>query len=157
MFYSVFVRTDIRFLLPRFSHSLCKRTVFLPFYLSVAKGITHRLSIRHETAFLFRKLGYYYWLKSILLFILYALLYTYVLFTIMPLYFTIISVSFLSLLNKPKHAQRTLTIFLHSKYSYMFRCSRIILMSIKTSAKQKFEAPWRWCRCTETCRSTYDI
>jgi len=115
-------------LLPRDSRSLCERTVSLP------------LSIRRETAFLFRKLGYY-WLKSILLFILYALLYNYVLFTIMPVYFTSISASFLSLLTKPKHAQRILTIFLHRKYSYMFRCTRIILMSIKTLAKQKFKAP----------------
>jgi hypothetical protein len=23
--------------------------------------------------------------------------------------------------------------------------------------KQKYKTPWRWCRCTETCRSTYDI
>lgn len=50
IFYSVFIRTNIRFLLPRDSHSRCKRTVSLPFSLSVAKGITHRLSIHHENA-----------------------------------------------------------------------------------------------------------
>jgi len=26
-----------------------------------------------------------------------------------------------------------------------------------TLAKSKEQTPWRWCRCIETCRSTYDI
>ena len=50
MFYSVFIRTDTRILLPCDSHPRCKRTVSLHFSPSVPKRIAHRLSICHETA-----------------------------------------------------------------------------------------------------------
>jgi len=33
----------------------------------------------------------------------------------------------------------------------------VSLIIFITSAKQKVKTPWRWCRCIETYRSTYDI
>jgi len=39
---------------------------------------------------------------------------------------------------------------------YYFYCA-VILIIFVTSAKHKVKAPWRRCRCTETCRSAYDV
>jgi len=29
--------------------------------------------------------------------------------------------------------------------------------NLVTLAKYKVKTPWRWCRCIETCRSTYNL
>jgi len=40
----------------------------------------------------------------------------------------------------------------------MHQLSKFVSLTISvTSAKQKIKIPWRWCKCIETCRSTYDI